>query len=253
VLDPSVVAAPHIGPVQRAEPINGFVGNQTFRLHTADGVYYLKSGATVAEEARACGLVRALGVPAPQVIALGSEYLIMREVAGLPLAQGESPVAVLQAAGQAVRRVHSIVGGDVAWRTRLESVLEDLDVLPEELAGRVRELLAPFVASVSRTPAVLLHGDLHLRHLYAADGELTGILDWGDSAYGDPLFDLARFSMAGPQAMSAFLRGYGAMDLPEQTLSCYRVLWSLMALQAEHRAGGDWIQPHLETITRELS
>jgi hypothetical protein len=30
------------------------------------------------------------------------------------------------------------------------------------------------------------------------------------------------------------------------------VLWSLMALQAEHAAGGDWFQVHVDTIEREL-
>ncbi|WP_350276121.1 aminoglycoside phosphotransferase family protein [Kribbella sp. HUAS MG21] len=251
MLDPILVATPHLGAVERAEPVDGFVGNQTFRLHTADGVYYLKSGATIADEARACELVRAAGVPAPEVIALGTNYLITRELAGRPLA--EASASVLQAAGRAMRRVHSIAGADAGWRRRLQQVLDDLDVLPAELAVRVREMLPPFVARVQETAPVLLHGDLHLRHLYAVGGELTGILDWGDAAYGDPVFDLARMSMAGPEAMAAFLDGYGVIELPERTLSCYRVLWSLMALQAEHLAGGDWFQAHLDSITRELS
>ena len=36
------------------------------------------------------------------------------------------------------------------------------------------------------------------------------------------------------------------------TLSRYRVVWSLMAVQAEHAAGGDWFRPRLDTIAREL-
>ena len=40
-----------IGRIIRVEPVNGFAGNQTFRLHTPSGVYYLKSGDTIAAEA----------------------------------------------------------------------------------------------------------------------------------------------------------------------------------------------------------
>lgn len=254
MFDPIALAAPYVGPVVRAELVDGFVGNRTFRLHTAGGTYYLKSGATVAEEAHACNLARAVGVPAPEVVALGPEYMIAAEVPGRPLAPEESHAAVLRAAGQAVRRAHSIVGASaVAWTARLRGALDNLEVLPSGLAGPVREVVPPFVESVSDVTPVLLHGDLHLRHLFAVDGELTGVLDWGDTAYGDPLFDLARLSMAGPEVLSAFMRGYGALELPERTLSCYRLLWSLMALQAEHRAGGDWFRPHLDTIAREVS
>jgi Ser/Thr protein kinase RdoA (MazF antagonist) len=253
MLDPIAVATPHVGPVVRADLVNGFVGNRTFRLHTAAGAYYLKSGATVAEEAHACNLARAAGVPAPEVVVLGPEYLITVELPGRPLEPAKPRAAVLRAAGQAMRRTHSIAGAPAAWGARLRGTLDNLEVLPSALAGRVREVVPPFLESVSEVAPVLLHGDLHLRHLFAVDDELSGVLDWGDTAYGDPLFDLARLSMAGPDVMSAFLRGYGVVDLPARTLSCYRVLWSLMALQAEHRAGGDWFQAHLDTIAREVS
>ena len=58
--------------------------------------------------------------------------------------------------------------------------------------------------------------------------------------------------MAGPARTAAFLTGYALSTLLNRTLSLYRALWSLMALHAEHAAGGDWFQPHLDTIAREL-
>ncbi|WP_410792013.1 phosphotransferase family protein [Kribbella sp. C-35] len=252
--DPIALAIPHVGPVVRATPVNGFVGNQTFRLETRDAVYYLKAGATVAEEADACRLARSVGVPAPEVVASSAEYLIMRELPGRPLMAGSPDLgAVLRVVGESVRRVHTIVDPSAVWGNRLWGVLDGLDVLPVELAARVREVMPGFVDSVAGVVPALLHGDLHLRHVYAAGAELAGILDWGDAAYGDPLFDLARLSMAGPEVTAAFLAGYGAVDAPARTLSMYRALWSLIALQAEHAAGGDWIQPHLDTIAREVS
>jgi aminoglycoside phosphotransferase (APT) family kinase protein len=253
MLDPVALASPHVGPITRVEPVNGFAGNQTFRLHTPAGTYYLKCSATAAEEAQACELAHSVGVPAPHVVALSLNpaHLITSALPGEPLAD-LSP-AILRAAGECVRRVHTLTDPSASWAPRLQATLDDLGVLPTRLAERVREVVPGFIASVAGVKPVLLHGDLHPRHLYAADGQLTGILDWGDAMYGDPLFDLARFSMAGPAATSAFMTGYGAIDAAERTLSSYRVLWSLMALQAEHRAGGDWFQTHLDAIARELS
>jgi aminoglycoside phosphotransferase len=252
MLDPIALAAPHVGAVLRATPVNGFVGNETFRLETRAGVYYLKAGATVAEEADACRLARSVGVPAPEVTA--SSPLITRELPGRPLAADSPDLgAVVRMVGEGMRRVHTIVDPSASWRDRLRGVLDGLDVLPDRLAARVREVIPPFINSVGDVTPVLLHGDLHLRHVYAEGAELTGILDWGDTTYGDPLFDLARLSMAGPDVTAMFLTGYGDVDAPPRTLSTYRVLWSLIALQAEHAAGGDWIQPHLEVIARDLS
>ncbi|TDW91928.1 phosphotransferase family protein [Kribbella sp. VKM Ac-2566] len=252
MLDPIALAAPHVGAVLRATPVNGFVGNETFRLETRAGVYYLKAGATVAEEADACRLARSVGAPAPEVIA--SSPLITRELPGRPLAADSPDLgAVVRMVGEGMRRVHTIVDPSASWRDRLRGVLDGLDVLPDRLAARVREVIPPFIDSVGDVTPVLLHGDLHLRHVYAEGAELTGILDWGDTTYGDPLFDLARLSMAGPDVTAMFLTGYGDVDAPPRTLSTYRVLWSLIALQAEHAAGGDWIQPHLEVIARDLS
>ncbi|TCC25074.1 aminoglycoside phosphotransferase family protein [Kribbella speibonae] len=254
VLDPTALATPHVGPVISATPVNGFVGNQTFRLETRTAVYYLKIGATVTEEADACRRARSVGVPAPEVVASSAQGLITRELPGRLLA-ADSPNlgAVLRTTGECMRRVHTIIDPSVSWADRLLGVLDGLDVLPDRLAARVREVMPKFIESVAGVTPALLHGDLHLRHLHATGAELTGILDWGDTTYGDPLFDLARLSMAGPAATTAFLAGYGAIDAPPRTLSMYRALWSLIALQAEHAAGGDWFRPHLDTIARELS
>jgi hypothetical protein len=61
--------------------------------------------------------------------------------------------------------------------------------------------------------------------------------------------------MAGEAATKAFLTGYDLRRTPalNRTLSLYRVLWSLVALHAEHDAGGDWFAAHVTTMTKELS
>ncbi|KQZ84478.1 hypothetical protein ASD56_11020 [Microbacterium sp. Root166] len=56
-------------------------------------------------------------------------------------------------------------------------------------------------------PPVWLHGDLHPGNLVAADGELAGIIDFGDVTGGDPAYDLAAawltFDSAGRAAFIA--------------------------------------------------
>jgi aminoglycoside phosphotransferase (APT) family kinase protein len=256
-----------IGRITHVEPVNGFVGNQTFRLRTPSGTYYLKSGNTIAAEAQACDLARTVDIPSPRVIALSlisPAYLITAELAGTPLRGGlnaelsEPATAVLVEAGRCLRRLHTIHDPSADWPATLLRPIETLDrlagILPDHLATRLHDTIPRFVHTVADIKPALLHGDLHPRHLYAVGNKLTGILDWGDALYGDPLFDLARLTMSGPTSTAAFLTGYDLSPTPaiNHTLSLYRVIWSLMALHAEHSAGGDWFQPHLETIAREL-
>lgn len=256
--DAAARAAEAVGPIARVESVQGFVGNQTFRVRTAAGeTFYLKSGNAVEAEARACELARSVGVPAPRIVAVDPTYLICAEVAGSPV--DADATTVIAAAGRHLRRLHEITGsgseGD--WAAILTQPIDDLDkladVAPPDLVRRLRATIPPFVDSVKVKP-VLLHGDLHPRHLYAVGNELTGIIDWGDAMYGDPLFDVARFSMAGETATQALLAGYGIERTPalDRTLSLYRVLWSLMALQAEYDAGGDWFAAHVATMAKEL-
>ena len=42
------------------------------------------------------------------------------------------------------------------------------------------------------TERVLAHADLGAEHLLAADGRLTGVIDWSDAAVTDPALDFAR-------------------------------------------------------------
>lgn len=255
-LDAHALASSVVGPIARVESVQGFAGNQTFRMHTVSGeTVYLKSGSTVEAEARACELARSVGVPAPRILAVEPTYLISAEVPGSP----SDDDAVLTSAGRAFRRLHDIRGNDGDWAERLLRLIDRLDVLagivPSDLADRLREIVPPFIDGVADVDPVLLHADLHSRHLYAVGNDLTGVIDWGDTMYGDPLFDVARFSMSGPAAVEAFLTGYGVRRTPDldRTLSTYRVLWSLMALYAEHEAGGDWFAAHVRTIRTELS
>ncbi|MFD0593949.1 aminoglycoside phosphotransferase family protein [Catellatospora coxensis] len=82
---------------------------------------------------------------------------------------------------------------------------------------------------------VLVHGDLHQRHLLlGGDGRATGVIDWGDVCLADPAVDLslAYSGFIGP-ARAALLDAYG--PVPAEGAARARVLAvNLSAVLAEY-------------------
>jgi aminoglycoside phosphotransferase (APT) family kinase protein len=61
-------------------------------------------------------------------------------------------------------------------------------------------------------PPVLVHGDLHFRHVLVDGPAVTGVIDWGDVCRSDPAIDLPLlWSFVPPAGRSAFLDAYGAV------------------------------------------
>ena len=83
---------------------------------------------------------------------------------------------------------------------------------------------------------VLVHGDLHLRHvLVAANGSAAGVIDWGDACFADPALDLSLGYAAfrGP-ARSAFFEAYGARPDEERELRARVLALCLCAALADY-------------------
>lgn len=85
-------------------------------------------------------------------------------------------------------------------------------------------------------PAVVVHGDLHVRHVLVAGGRATGVIDWGDVALADPCVDLmigyAAFSGA---ARHAFLGEYPPVP-PDRETRARTVAVAVSAALAEQAA-----------------
>ena len=283
----AVSLATYLGtPVNRVTALAGFVGNQNFLVHTAGADYVLKAGDAVslAAEAWACDRVRSAGVPAPEVHALELDsrvlprpFMLMRRLPGGPSEEGSPALAE---AGRLLRIVHSLPASGFGFmqkargdsptprgphETWVEFTSEPLHCLGElvanqiiggDLADRLRGAFEEHQHAVAyNAEGKLLHGDLHPRHVFAHDGVLTCIIDWGDVAAGDPLFDLGRFSRAAPESLAMLLDGYG-LELTAElalTLKMYRLIWSTLVLREELRAGGDWFAAHREAIEADLA
>jgi aminoglycoside phosphotransferase (APT) family kinase protein len=62
-------------------------------------------------------------------------------------------------------------------------------------------------------PPVLVHGDLHFRHVLVEGSAVSGVIDWGDVCRSDPAIDLPLlWSFVPPQGRRAFLDAYGEVN-----------------------------------------
>jgi aminoglycoside phosphotransferase (APT) family kinase protein len=85
-------------------------------------------------------------------------------------------------------------------------------------------------------PEVLVHGDLHLRHvLVDATGAPTGIIDWGDACLADPVLDLAfGYGALSGSAREAFFAAYGEQPDAERELRARVLAAAIGAVLAEY-------------------
>lgn len=94
---------------------------------------------------------------------------------------------------------------------RLESLTKD--GLIQDAAPLLRLIHETGVPSPNHLKTIV-HGDLYVRHLVVGDdGQLTGIIDWGDVHLGDPAADLSvAFTFLPPGARDAFRSLYGLIN-----------------------------------------
>lgn len=83
-------------------------------------------------------------------------------------------------------------------------------LLGPELSGPALAALAERADGSPRGPQVLVHGDLHVRHVLVAAGVPTGLIDWGDVCRAEASVDLqVAYALVEGEARGAFLRRYG--------------------------------------------
>ena len=281
-------------PVAGVQRVAGSIANQDFFLRTPAEEFVLKAGdwAELAAEAWACKRVRDADVSSPEVVALELDeailpapFLLMRRLPGDGLTAGRHQALV--EAGRQLRRLHSLrtngygclsagyraskdtidytrepCGPYLEWSEFTAEAPQGLDelvahqVITEKLALRVRTVLDDHRDSVRfEEPGVLLHGDMKPPHVFADNDQFVGLIDWGDVAVGDPLYDLARFSLVGEESMESLVTGY-ELDLDTDlkvTFAVYRIIRMITALLYELRADGDWFATYRACIESDLT
>jgi aminoglycoside phosphotransferase (APT) family kinase protein len=187
-------------------------------------------------------------VPTPQVLWRKPNVLAIAAVPGTTLgrlgAPSTAPPAAWAAAGAAIRRLHDAplpprlgrAGRSIsALVAELDDECEELvttGLLPADLVSRNRHLAE--AALRPWTPA-FTHGDLQIAHVFVQGDEVTGIIDWSEAGQGDPLWDLATFTLGHEEHLHDVIAGYGA----DADLDVVRAWWSLRSL-----LGVRWLVEH---------
>jgi aminoglycoside phosphotransferase (APT) family kinase protein len=116
---------------------------------------------------------------------------------------------------------------------RIERIRERLGELPPSLWEPPHVVDDLLRTAAELPPAsdshVLVHGDLHIRHVLVDGAELSGVIDWGDVCRGDRSIDLPLVWMLfTPAGRTEFFEEYGAVD--EAALLRARVLALFLGL-----------------------
>ncbi len=187
-------------------------------------------------------------VPTPQVLWIRPPVLAIAAVPGATLGRLGGPstgsVAESAAAGSAIRRLHDSPAPPWAGRAGrpVDALVAELDaecdvlvqtgLLPAALVVRNRDVaegaLRPW------TPA-FTHGDLQIAHVFVNGGEVTGIIDWSEAGQGDPMYDLATFTLGHEAHLGDVIHGYGR----DVELDVIQGWWSLRSL-----LGIRWLTEH---------
>jgi kanamycin kinase len=173
-----------------------------WRLAGESGAVYVKRAAALAGERDRLEWLQGR-LPVPEVIgffqAAGDDWLLTREVPGVPLYHQSvdmAPDSVARLLAEILRAIHGTDAAD-----------------------------CPF--GVRKRGHVLVHGDYCLPNVLVTDGVLTGLIDVGQTGLGDPRVDLAAgvWSLQynfGPGHGREFLDAYGVPPMTDQDIERLR-------------------------------
>ncbi|WP_450091390.1 phosphotransferase family protein [Paenibacillus lycopersici] len=159
-------------------------------------------------------------LPIPEIAAIGRlddeyAYCVSRRAPGITV-QDTSPAELPSVAGAVARVMEAIAGADMtgterygpfnaqgigrfaSWRDYMMSILDtnvyDWEaVMPILDRKRIARYMQPLEAFAPRCPEVrrLVHGDFGSNNLLTDGGRITGVIDWSEALFGDPLYDVA--------------------------------------------------------------
>ncbi|MGQ4268744.1 phosphotransferase family protein [Nocardiopsis changdeensis] len=216
--------------------------------------------ADLRKEAALIPVVRAAGVPTPELV----EYregepptMLLERLPGTDLVGRAPGRDVLLDLGRRLAALHAVPADALPGLPR-----ETGDPDPAALVGRVHAAgyidadtagllrawcagLAPLVPAAAASAPV--HGDIAPQNLIVTpEGALAGIVDWGDAAVADPATDFAKLP---PAWLPAVLEGYGVPGMEARVL-WHHLAWALGRLLRPDPVLGrrHWTAPPLSRI-----
>ena len=134
-------------------------------------------------------------VPVPVVVDAAAGCMVLPRVPGRPLL--EIPRAERRRFAPLLLRfaeaVHALDVEAPEADDTPEAWLEEAHATWARVRDEVPEGIEPrLVAPPPAARKVFIHGDLGAEHVFADGGRITGVIDWGDAALGDPAIDHGR-------------------------------------------------------------
>lgn len=234
--------------LSRAERLHGGDLSEVVRLILRDGrVAIAKGGPAPRTEAAMLAAIRDSGIPAPAVLAVSDDVLVLEEQShdgrlGDAWADlGHCLFRLHRHAGQRYGWDADYAFGTLAISNRWHDhwptfwaecrLLPHLPHLPPTLARRVESLATDLPNRLPARPvASLLHGDLWSGNVLVANGQVAGLIDPA-CYYGNAEVDLAMLGLF-DHPPGAFQAAYGALAPGyEERLEIYRLWPALVHLR----------------------
>jgi aminoglycoside phosphotransferase (APT) family kinase protein len=247
------------GNVEQVEVVVAHNERATLRV----GDVFLKIDADQTRTDAEVEAMATVPVPTPEILWRKPPVLALAAVPGRALGHLGEPStassAAWAAAGAAARALHDTPLPRSPGRS-VEELATTLDaecewffangVLPTDVVTRNRRLAE---TALRRWTPVFIHGDLQVDHVFVADDEVTGIIDWSEACQGDALFDLATLTLGHEEHLGDVVAGYG-IDVDRDLI---RAWWSLRCLSnvrwlVEHGFGPPEQMPEI-AVLRYLS
>jgi hypothetical protein len=231
--------------------IDGADGDDVYVTRVGDRELIVKLSRTRKNRvvAWASGILSDAGVPTPPIVGHGDRLLVQARCPGMPLdryhADHHRGLAAFAAAtaGRLLRRVHAIPARtDTGDATQLPPLASRATVDLHELRAEAQQALHRHARVLTGVPTTLVHGDWAARHVIVDAGRITGIVAPATMRGGDPIADLARWSLLEPAELTrALFAGYFAADPDRATflrLALHRIRIGF-AMLAQHVSRGE--------------
>lgn len=213
-------------------PFGGGIDNTVFAAESPDGTPLIVKVRRRDRRARydvaawTARRLAATGIPTPRVLWYDQDVSVETRCLGHPLTEvatqpSEPDLAAVSEAGALLRRVHGV---SVRGFGRLDAtgtgthpslrvwLLDTPTTWPSTasqgllaLTRRVRHVLQATAEWLPDAPPRLLHGDWTARHVVAENGRIAGLVDLESARGGDPLADVAGWSLQEPPSLTAAL------------------------------------------------
>ncbi|HMA38313.1 MAG TPA: aminoglycoside phosphotransferase family protein [Chloroflexia bacterium] len=285
------------GPAPAVERVREGGSTYVYRIHHTDQLLYLRVlpelGRSFAPEQLAHRLLRQDQIAVPAVVYfahcqadLGRSVMVTTAIRGAAIGHATSAHeigAVLRAAGRDLARIHRIPVAGFGWICRDRPVVTHLQAEFPTCGAFIRDHFDPYLELLARTAvlnrseiaamreiraaaaplldvaqAYLVHGDFDATHIYAQEGQYTGIIDFGEIRGADLWYDLGHFQLENSAQLPYLLEGYAEVrPLPPDyahRMGLYSLLIAIRRLgrRVEKAPSGGPPEPDLALIRRVL-